>query len=214
MSFLGHIATDGALSEIDREIAPIGVGAYSLYFSKRDEIIHRAKVAAAQKTRLALKIPYHEWAEALRRDREGAFPTYQGLNIATLLEAYTPRWDYQNNRFVDGPRCAPWASRRARDGDTRDNMAGVSSGKSLRTIRRDGACRAVIGFLKREGATPMPLLLKYLENIGIPHDGAQLTELLQDMEARGLVAIGKCDALEVVAISSALHSGKGRACER
>ncbi|MFY9350354.1 MAG: hypothetical protein WAO77_08405, partial [Sphingobium sp.] len=66
-------------------------------------IIRRARAASELKARLVLKIPYHEWADALARKR-----------TRDLIDAYTPRYLHALRDHADAPRCPPWASRNYR----------------------------------------------------------------------------------------------------
>jgi hypothetical protein len=60
----------------------------------------RAQFVEDQKVRLYLRIPYHEWAEALARGKDA---------IGDLLAAYAPPYSGICKR------CPPWASRRYRE---------------------------------------------------------------------------------------------------
>lgn len=66
-------------------------------------IVRRARRAEELKARIVLKIPYHEWADAVARNR-----------TSDLIDAYTPRFYHGLNDYGDAARCPPWASRRYR----------------------------------------------------------------------------------------------------
>lgn len=87
------------------------------FYTTRVSAIARANWALVQKLRLAYRIPYHEWQEALKRARfngSGDCPCWRHGPVEDLLEAYTPRFNSVTRVIFDGPRCPPWASRRYR----------------------------------------------------------------------------------------------------
>lgn len=81
------------------------------------DAMYRARWNAALKSRLVLKIPYHEWQEAVRRAglRWGtSAPRYDIRPINELLKAYRPIGFHVTRACVDAPRYAPWATRNER----------------------------------------------------------------------------------------------------
>lgn len=80
--------------------------------------IGRARFALFQKTRLAYRVPYGEWQEALQLAGfhivGGAPHIRREAPIRELLEAYAPRMALATGEAFDRPRCAPWKGRRYR----------------------------------------------------------------------------------------------------
>lgn len=65
-----------------------------------------AERIALQKMRLALKIPYHEWAETFAWQGSGRITAQ-----TDLVTAYMPQWDSSAQREVPGPCRPPWSRR-------------------------------------------------------------------------------------------------------
>lgn len=117
MTFLAPISAAPHVADSVRPPVVHGIGRGELIRATRDRTIRRAIFAAMQKLRLAYKVPYHEWQDALHRAgfRELAgVPYLDEIVIDRLIEEYTPRFDMRSFEPINGPRCAPWAARKYR----------------------------------------------------------------------------------------------------
>lgn len=138
--------------------------------------IRKARWAQDMKARLVLKIPYHEWAAALERNRTGE-----------LIEAYRPRYMFALKDFADAPRCPPWASRKYR-GAMPDNMDEIIAHVGANIDRLSGAWGSLRGSFERSHGCYRPSVEQWRSIKRRPRRAKDVVRGLQAERPRGLRA--------------------------